>query len=105
MPLKHIIPDNDLNNKTIRCLQEEYNLGDEISFMIRDKDKEKTGRQYLSEFRAKGVKISDFTIKSDNIDSRCCPDCKRTSEEDGVDFYKKGRSGIVYCKDCWRIRS
>jgi hypothetical protein len=61
MPSKQSIPDKDLDNKTTQCLQEEYKLGDEISFIIRDKDKEKTGRQ--KKLEAVGVGVKKIPLK------------------------------------------
>ena len=108
----------ELTTKTIGELREKYPDFDGVYFELKDEDNDKIGKKYLSEFGAKGdefiivsclfgsskqkgkksdkeVDRKEKNVISCEIDLRCCPDCKRT-DENGADFYKKGRSGIVY---------
>ena len=102
----------ELETKTIGELRKKYPHFKGVFFPLREEDNKKIGKKYLSEFGTKGgefiIESGLFASKSNKeasckMDIRCCPDCKKTNKS-GAEFYKKGRSGIIYCKPCWRIR-
>ena len=116
----------ELQTKTIGELRKQYPQFRQVYFELRDEDDHKVGMKYLSEFGTRGdefviesslfglskqkvkgsnkkLETQECKVTSHETDFRCCPDCKGTNRS-GAEFYKRGRSGIVYCKPCWRTR-